>query len=209
MMTGVRDVPVDHPPPSVPAAFGVRGEPIVLPGGQGVSVRVVDAVLKPADGVIRPPRSGAAFRPDDGTEPLLSRIPATIWTVPYAGSRFPGSAEVAGRPGLAAGANCQLFAYGVLEYFGRAVPPLRSSDLWDDTAATVRVPVPRPLDLLLFNAADSAYGAHVGVWVGDDQVLHLCAEVGRPAVWSPADFAKRERYRVLIGAKRVLDRPGG
>ncbi|GAA3782279.1 hypothetical protein [Streptomyces chiangmaiensis] len=34
-------------------------------------------------------------------------------------------------------------------------------------------------------------------------MLHLCAEVGRPAVWEPAEFAARERYRVLVGVKRV------
>ena len=64
------------------------------------------------------------------------------------------------------------------------------------------VETPAPLDLLLFSPNDDPYGAHVGVFVGDDRVLHLCAEVGLPAVWRLADFAERERYRVLIGAKR-------
>ncbi|MDJ0345788.1 hydrolase [Streptomyces sp. H10-C2] len=135
---------------------------------------------------------------------LLHRLPADFWTVPYTGSRFPGSAAVVGRPGLAAGANCQLFAYEVLRHFGLAPPAQRSSDLWDDTEVTVRVPVPRPLDLLLFNAVDDPYSAHVGVWIDNDAVLHLCAEIGRPAVWGLADFAERERYRVLVGAKRVM-----
>ncbi|MET7360068.1 hydrolase [Streptomyces sp. NPDC005562] len=141
-------------------------------------------------------------------EPLLDRLPADFWTVPYAGARHPGAAAVTARPGLAAGANCQLFAYGVLGHFGLVPPPLRSSELWDDTEATVRVPVPEPLDLLLFNGSADAYGAHVGVWAGDDAVLHLCAEVGRPAVWSLADFAGRTRYRVLLGAKRATRRAG-
>ncbi len=145
--------------------------------------------------------------PQDRAEPLLSRLPADMLTVPYAGSRFPGSRAVADRPGLAAGANCQLFAYEVLRHFGFAVPALRSSELWDDTRTTVRVEGDlRPLDLLLFNRSDQAYGAHVGVRAGDDAVLHLCAEVGRPAVWGLADFAARERYRVLVGAKRVVVR---
>ncbi|MET8246611.1 hydrolase [Streptomyces sp. NPDC005202] len=137
---------------------------------------------------------------------LLDRLPAAFWTVPYAGSRFPGAPAVAARPGLAAGANCQLFAHEVLRHFGLAPPPLRSSELWTDTQATVRVPRPRPLDLLLFNATDDAYGAHVGVWTGEDEVLHLCAQVGRPVVWTMAEFAARERYRVLIGVKRVRAR---
>ncbi|MFD7441237.1 hydrolase [Streptomyces sp. NPDC059909] len=136
-------------------------------------------------------------------EPLLSRLPDAFWTVPYVGSRFPGSASVADRPGLAAGANCQLFAYEVLRHFDMAPPALRSSDLWEDTEATVRVAIARPLDLLLFNATDDPYGAHIGVSVGQDAVLHLSREVGRPAVWRLTDFAARRRYRVLIGAKRV------
>jgi hypothetical protein len=113
---------------------------------------------------------------------------------------------VAARPGLTAGANCQLFAYEVLRHFGLTPPPLRSSDLWADTRATIRVPRARPLDLLLFNATDDAYGAHVGVWADEDRVLHLCAEAGRPAVWSLRDFAARQRYQVLIGVKRVIHR---
>ncbi|MFF8946851.1 hydrolase [Streptomyces sp. NPDC014864] len=141
------------------------------------------------------------------SERLLERLPAALRTVPYAGSRFPGSPAVAARPDPAAGANCQLYAYAVLRHFGLAPPPLRSSELWADTRDTVRVARPRPLDLLLFNAVDDAYGAHVGVWVDEDRILHLCAEAGRPAVWTPADFAARERYRVLVGVKRVTARP--
>ncbi|GAB3900012.1 hypothetical protein ACFQ1S_09350 [Kibdelosporangium lantanae] len=60
------------------------------------------------------------------------------------------------------------------------------------------------LDLLLFNATDDAYGAHVGVYVDAEKVLHLCAEIGHPAVWTMAEFLAQERYRVLIGIKRVI-----
>lgn len=135
---------------------------------------------------------------------MITALPAEFWTVRYEGSRFPGAAAVAARPGLAAGANCQLYAYEVLRHFGLNPPDLRSSELWSDTEATVRVPVAHPLDLVLFNSTASAYGAHVGVHVGDDAILHLCAEVGQPAVWGAADFAARERYGVRLGAKRVL-----
>jgi len=135
---------------------------------------------------------------------VLQRLPATFWNVPYVGARFPGSRAVTERPGLALGANCQLFAFEVLRHFDLAPPALRSSELWTDTRATVRVSVAQPLDLLLFNATDDAYGAHVGVRVDEGRVLHLCAEAGRPAVWEMADFATRERYRVLIGIKRVI-----
>ncbi|PBC70720.1 hypothetical protein BX265_5275 [Streptomyces sp. TLI_235] len=144
------------------------------------------------------------------TAGLLARLPAALREVPYVGARFPGSRAVAERPGLEHGANCQLFAYAVLAHFGLRAPALRSSDLWEDTASTVRAADPRPLDLLLFNADEDPWGAHVGVHAGCDTVLHLCAEAGRPALWSLADFAARERYRVLLGAKRVTVRaPAG
>jgi cell wall-associated NlpC family hydrolase len=139
-------------------------------------------------------------------EPFLLRLPAELWTVPYDGSRFPGAATLTVQPGLLAGANCQLFAYEVLRHFGLAPPALRSAELWNDTKATAHVSVAQPLDLLLFNATGSAYGAHVGICAGHDAVLHLCAEVGHPTVWGLADFAARERYRVRVGAKRVISR---
>lgn len=137
---------------------------------------------------------------------VLDRLPAEFWTVRYVGARFPGSPAVARRPGLAGGANCQLFAYAVLVHFGLDPPPLRSSELWADTAASVRVPSPEPLDLILLNATARAWGAHVGVWVADDRILHLCAEIGRPAVWRMRDFAARERYRTVVGIKRITAR---
>ncbi|MFD8382854.1 hydrolase [Streptomyces sp. NPDC059679] len=139
-------------------------------------------------------------------DPVLHQLPAVFRTVPYVGSRFPGASGVADLPNLEEGANCQLFAYEVLRHFGLAPPDLRSSELWADTQATVRVSVAQPLDLVLFNATDDAYGAHVGVWVNEGRVLHLCAEIGRPVVWEMTEFIKRRRYRVLIGIKRVVDR---
>ncbi|MEU8588045.1 hydrolase [Streptomyces sp. NPDC048664] len=143
-------------------------------------------------------------------DPLLARLPSAFWSVPHVAARFPGSRDVRERPGLAAGANCQVFAYAVLRHFGLAAPALRSSDLWTDTRSTVRVgaDAARPLDLMLFNAGDDAYGAHVGVRAGEGRVLHLCAEVGLPALWEDARFAERERYRVLVGVKRVTARHG-
>lgn len=133
----------------------------------------------------------------------MIELPDAFWEVRYVGARYPGAPVVRKFPGLEEGANCQLFAYEVLHHFGLAPPELRSSELWADTTATHRVTAPRPLDLVLFNATRDAWGAHVGVWAGDDQVLHLCGEVGRPALWTLAMFAARPSYRVLIGFKRV------
>ncbi|MGW4881048.1 hydrolase [Streptomyces sp. NPDC004262] len=140
---------------------------------------------------------------------LLHQLPAAFWTVPYVGSRFPGAPGGTVLSGLEEGANCQLFAYAVLRHFSLAPPDLRSSELWADTRATARVSIAQPLDLVLFNATDDAYGAHVGVWVTEGRVLHLCAEVRRPVVWEVTDFAKRQRYRVLIGFKRVVATAAG
>ncbi|GAB7029766.1 cell wall hydrolase [Streptomyces sp. NPDC021749] len=109
---------------------------------------------------------------------------------------------------LAEGANCQRYAYAVLRHFGLWVPPLRSAELWADTRATRQAGRPRPLDLVLFDAGPvrgrpEGYGAHVGVHLGLDAVLHLCREVGRPAVWRYGDFAARARYARFLGAKRL------
>lgn len=140
----------------------------------------------------------------------MSRVPPALpdvfHAVPYVSARYPGSAAVAGRPGIEHGANCQYYAYAVLRHFGLHPPDLRSSELWTDTAATVRVVAAQDLDLVLFNATGEPWGAHVGVHI-EDRVLHLCAEVGRPVVWSYGEFRARARYRTLIGVKRVLPRP--
>lgn len=137
------------------------------------------------------------------TNEILAALPKHFREVPYVGERFPGSPAVAGHPGLALGANCQLFAYNVLEHFGLGPPPVRSSELWLDTSSTTPVDIAAPLDLLLFNDTIDPWGAHIGVWIGRDQILHLSAEAGKPTVWPRQEFASRARYRVLVGIKRV------
>jgi hypothetical protein len=136
----------------------------------------------------------------------MIELPDFFWEVRYVGARYPDSPAVLARPGLEDGANCQLFAYEVLRHFGFDPPALRSSELWDDTGSTHRVAAPRLLDLVLVNSSNDAWGAHIGVWAGDDTVLHLCAEAGRPALWSLATFAARPSYRELVGYKRVTTR---
>jgi hypothetical protein len=94
------------------------------------------------------------------------------------------------------------YTAAVLLEFGRSVPGFWSSELWEDSSVTVQVSNPEPLDLMLFGPAADAFGAHVGVFVGDERVLHLCHEVGEPVVWSLTEFARRSRYRVVVGIKR-------
>ena len=134
--------------------------------------------------------------------------PATGWpdwlgTVPYVGGEHP----LAVAPGpIEAGANCQRYAYAVLAQYGLRVPPVRSSELWTHPGIG-RVPGQdlRPLDLVLFNESPSPFGAHVGIHMAPDQVLHLCAEMGRPVVWGYAEFGNRLRYGRLLGGARVLE----
>lgn len=126
-------------------------------------------------------------------------LPDWLWEVSYNGEQGPDG-------DIRHGANCQLFAYEVLRHFGIAVPPLHSSELWEDTTATTKADDPQPLDLVLFSKDEAVYGAHVGVVWADDEVLHLCKEVGRPAVWSWQDFADRPRYAVRHGFKRPVRR---
>lgn len=130
---------------------------------------------------------------------LLSTLPVRFATVRYNGARIPD-----GSHDLSQGANCQRYAFAVLAHFGIDLPPWRSTDLWADTAQTEIVSQFQPLDLLLFNRDADAFGAHVAVYAGEGTALHLCKSVGRPAVWSLAEFAERTEYPVLIGAKRAV-----
>ena len=120
--------------------------------------------------------------------------------MPYNGKRYPGAPGVRGLEG---GANCQLFAYEILRANGRQIGNLRSSNLWEDTRDTFAVAEFAPLDLLLFNRTAEPHGAHIAVWIGGGRAIHLCKAIGEPATWTLAEFARHERYRVLIGAKRT------
>jgi murein DD-endopeptidase / murein LD-carboxypeptidase len=131
----------------------------------------------------------------------MLEIPELFWTVEYDGENLP---RESGGYQLTGGANCQVFAYAILQHFGIAIPPLRSSDLWSDTRFTRRVSGYRPLDLLLFNRTEAAWGAHVALFVGENKAIHLSASEGRPVIWRLEDFAIREQYAVLLGGKRVL-----
>jgi hypothetical protein len=128
--------------------------------------------------------------------------PDWVVTAPYVESAHP-------QPGVSApisdGANCQRFAYSVLELFGKNVPPHRSSELWGDPGLDHVAPSDAcDLDLALFNSSADSWGAHVATVLGG-RLLHLCAEVGRPALWRWSDFATRKRYATVVGVVRVPD----
>jgi murein DD-endopeptidase / murein LD-carboxypeptidase len=118
--------------------------------------------------------------------------------VRYNAACYPGVAQ-----GLGAGANCQHFAYELLRHFGLTVPHFRSSELWEDTNHTKKVIALEPLDLLLWNKTQEARGAHVGVYLGDDQIIHLSKAIGTASIWTLKEFQQHEQYTYFIGAKRV------
>jgi murein DD-endopeptidase / murein LD-carboxypeptidase len=127
-------------------------------------------------------------------------IPKYLMDVRYNGRVHPR----ARLEGLEHGANCQVFAYTLLEHYGIDVPWLRSSELWEDSSQTIEVATYQPLDLLLFNASPVAFGAHVAVYVGEGRVVHLARHHGVPVIESIDDLLKQPRYRCFIGAKRVI-----
>ncbi|MGB0523673.1 MAG: cell wall hydrolase [Flammeovirgaceae bacterium] len=105
----------------------------------------------------------------------------------------------------ATGANCQVFAYALLRYNGKLVPDLRSKELWEDQAYSTLSEKLEPLDILFFKKDHQPWGAHLGVYVGENRVIHLSRKVGKPIVWELEEFALVPAYQVLIGAKRFRD----
>jgi lipoprotein Spr len=130
-------------------------------------------------------------------------IPSHLRSVPYNAGRYPGAPT--GR-GVAGGANCQLYAYAVLEHHGFTLPGLRSRELWLDRDHTAMVDRMEPLDLVLVHDNPDSWGAHVGLCVGGTDVLHLSRKIGVPAIETLAALQERAEYRFLIGFKRPLHR---
>jgi cell wall-associated NlpC family hydrolase len=127
-------------------------------------------------------------------------IPEGFFEVEYQSSRIPGVAE---QSDLSLGANCQLFAYALLRANGLSVPNFRSSELWCDDRYSERVTQFEPLDLMLYSDAGEAWGAHVGVYLGDGKIIHLSLENGRPQVIAHAAMLQIPRYAKFVGAKRI------
>lgn len=136
--------------------------------------------------------------------PMLD-IPSHFFNYRYDGKYYPG-ANLVQESGEIFKANCQVFVYDILEHFGYPLPPLRSSDLWEDTIYTkvVQRYELETLDLLLWNRTDKAWGAHVGLYTGDGIALHLSKKEIKPVFWELEVFETKPEYRVFVGAKRVL-----
>ena len=132
----------------------------------------------------------------------MLKIPEIFQKVHYVASRIPG---VDDQQNLSFGANCQVFAYAFLWYYGKFVPNYRSSELWADDEYTEEVTEFKPFDILLYHDKQDAYGAHVGVYVGQGRVLHLSKDHGIPKIERHHDLLKQKKYSCFIGAKRILN----
>jgi len=133
-------------------------------------------------------------------------VPDRFRDVRYNGGHFPGAPAVDGVEG---GANCQQYAYSILRHYGFDLPDLRSSELWEDTEHTVVTHRMQPFDLVLLHSNPDSWGAHVGLCVGPNLVLHLSKRLDAPAIETLDDLQQRDEYRHLIGFKRVLHRRAG
>jgi murein DD-endopeptidase / murein LD-carboxypeptidase len=132
--------------------------------------------------------------------PERIEVPKRFLAISYNGDHYPGAPGV---NGLIEGANCQLYAYEILRHFGLQIPDFRSSNLWEDTQYTDIVSDLGPLDIVLFNRTKKVWGAHVGLCISSDEIIHLSKQVGRPAIWGMAEFQMRPEYQTFIGAKRI------
>jgi len=131
-------------------------------------------------------------------------IPAVFLNVRYNGAAHP----LAAFDGFSRGANCQRFVFELLRHFGYEIVRMRSSELWEDRVYTRSVSRKRPLDILMFNRKNDAWGAHLALFLGGGRAIHLCKAVGRPATWELSDFARIEAYKVLLGIKRPIRKLG-
>ena len=143
----------------------------------------------------------------------ISELPERFIQAHYNPSVIPGADYPSN---LTLGANCQVYAYELLTHFGlppSQLPAFRSSDLWDDQRYTKKIkPDLSPtqqnelewLDLMLYNHIPDAFGAHVGVYIGKQRVLHLSQANGHPVIQAHTDLLSEDKYCYFIGAKRVL-----
>lgn len=131
----------------------------------------------------------------------MIHIPEKFLTVKYVGARIP---SVENQADLSLGANCQVFAYELLRANGISTPNFRSSDLWEDKLFTVKVTEFQALDIMLYNPDNNSFGAHVGVYIGEGKIIHLSYQNQKPEIIEHTLMSDNEKYRIFIGAKRVL-----
>jgi lipoprotein Spr len=127
-------------------------------------------------------------------------IPKKFYKIPYNSHNFPNNDK---QIDIKDGANCQFFVYTLLEYFGYPKLTFRSSELFDDKEETINVSNAEVFDIIMFNNVDKSYGAHLGLYIGKDKVIHLSKEVGLPSIWTFSNFNNTDKYCKIVGIKRV------
>jgi len=132
---------------------------------------------------------------------MNSIIPEEFLKIRYNGNVIPGTSY---STTLQDGANCQVYAYSILRSKGYKVPEFRSSELWEDQDYSINAEKYQIYDLLLFNHVNDPYGAHITLYWGNDTILHLSKEIGIPEICTIDTLMKRDTYKLLIGAKRLI-----
>lgn len=127
-------------------------------------------------------------------------LPDWLFNISYNGKIIPNGEQ---HDMLEVGANCQVFAYYLLREHGFYVPKYRSSELWADTEfSEVILSNFQPFDILFFHKKQEAYGAHVAVYLGNNQAIHLSKRMNKPVIWSVESFYQYPEYQFLLGGKR-------
>lgn len=129
-------------------------------------------------------------------------IPPHFLNIPYNGKNFPGS----GIEDWQNGSNCQVFIYELLRHFGYVIPNHRSSELWEDEEFTKRVTALEPFDILFWHKEPKAWGAHIGLYWREKQVIHLSKKNNKPKIETLEGLSKLPEYQFFIGAKRPLEK---
>ncbi len=129
-------------------------------------------------------------------------IPSWLMDISYNGRIFPNGTT---HDMTKMGANCQVFAYYLLRSHGLIVPDYRSSELWADTEFSALISENyQPLDILFFHKTSNSYGAHVAVYIGNNQAIHLSKQEGKPVIWDIDTFFQYPKYEFLLGGKRFF-----
>jgi hypothetical protein len=121
--------------------------------------------------------------------------------VRYESSRIPG---IDNQSNLSLGANCQVFAYEFLKVNDIEIPNFRSRELWEDEIYTKIVKDFKPLDLMLYSKDGKSFGAHLAVYIGFGDVIHLSADNRVYEIIEHENIIKNQKYKCFVGAKRVL-----
>jgi cell wall-associated NlpC family hydrolase len=132
----------------------------------------------------------------------MINIPLFFFLIPYNGKVTP-SGDISSNT-LTEGANCQVFTYSFLQHFGINIKPtFRSKELWEDEEYTRQVTTPQTFDIVFFNKTKDPYGAHIGVYLSDNKIIHLSKIVGFPTIWDLKEFKNHQQYSIYLGAKRI------